>query len=391
MGSPGFVSCKAQRIAHESPSLADLGAEQLERLARVVVAETLKDELRKAADLERVPYTEEREAFIQRAGRTGSVHTRTAYRSALDRLDAWSKLQKLSPLELTPARADDWIEALKAEGRAPSNINLDVAAASSFWTWMVRRHPELRNPFRGTRARPPRKERRKLEVPTDWEVRIIEQTADGWLRAAVVMMGQAGLRAGALLSLSINGTPWTATTKGKDQSGKLPQEAREASSRPDFPCAHPSRTGRPTRSKTCCALSPGSSTPRASFRRSTLRTTCATPSLSGSTRPRTTSTRSSRLSDMPTWPSPRLTCALSARRSEVLTSGALPAAAGAGHQEPARSLTRTSRPARRRPAPMRRREGSRSPRRTPRPRAARGVRGLHIRRPPDRSPEKGHM
>ena len=36
-GSPGFVSCKAQRIAHESPSLADLGAEQLERLARVVV------------------------------------------------------------------------------------------------------------------------------------------------------------------------------------------------------------------------------------------------------------------------------------------------------------------------------------------------------------------
>jgi integrase len=59
-------------------------------------------------------------------------------------------------------------------------------------------------------------------------VRIIEQTAEGWLRAAVVLMSQAGLRVGALPSLSINGTRWTATTKGKEQSGLVPQEAREA-------------------------------------------------------------------------------------------------------------------------------------------------------------------
>ncbi len=221
----------AQRIAHESPSLADLGADQLERLARIVVAESLKDELHRAANLERVPYAEERETFLQRAGRTGSVHTRTAYRSALDRLDGWCKRQGISTLQLTPARADDWIESLKAEGRAPSSIGLMVAAASSFWTWLERRHAELRNPFRGTRSRPAKKARRTLEVPTDGEVRLIEQAAEGWLKAAVVMMSQAGLRAGALPSLSISGTRWTATTKGKEQSGTLPQEAREAITR----------------------------------------------------------------------------------------------------------------------------------------------------------------
>jgi hypothetical protein len=41
------------------------------------VAETLKDELRKAADIERVPYAEERETFVQRAGRTDSEWTST--------------------------------------------------------------------------------------------------------------------------------------------------------------------------------------------------------------------------------------------------------------------------------------------------------------------------
>lgn len=218
----------AQRIAHESPSLADLGADQLEKIARIVVTETLKDDLRKAADLERVPYEEERETFLQRAGRTGSVHTRTAYRSALDRLDEWCKRQGICTLELTPARADDWIESLKAEGLAPSSIGLMVAAASSFWTWLERRHAELRNPFRGTRSRPAKRPRRKLEVPTDAEVLVIEQEADGWLKAAIVLMGQAGLRAGALPSLSISGDRYSCTTKGKEHSGKTPAEARAA-------------------------------------------------------------------------------------------------------------------------------------------------------------------
>jgi site-specific recombinase XerD len=218
----------AQRIARDAPKLADLGAEQLEKLARIVVTETLKEDLRKAADLEKIPYQKEREIYLQRASRSGSPHTQIAYRSALDNLDDWCKRQSISPLELTPARADDWIESRKAEGKAPSTVNRDVAAASAFWTWLERRHVELRNPFRGTRARPAKKPRRKLEIPTDAEVRVIENAADGWLKAAIVLMSQGGLRAGALPSLSISNQTYTCTTKGKEQRGKIPQEARGA-------------------------------------------------------------------------------------------------------------------------------------------------------------------
>src|SRR5208337_19188 len=226
----GLTRVKAveKKIATESPKLADLPEQDLEKLARAVVAEGLKDELRKAADLERVDYRAEREKFVSRASRTGSERTKQLYSDALDKLEAWCKKQGISTLELTPALADDWIESVKAEGKAASTIRLMVAAASSFWTWLERRHTELRNPFRGTRARPLNKPKRKLEIPTEAEIRIMEDAAEGWLKVAIVLMSQTGLRAGALPSVSISGDRYTCTTKGKEQRGKVPQEAREA-------------------------------------------------------------------------------------------------------------------------------------------------------------------
>ena len=217
----------ASRIVHEAPKLADLGAEQLEELARIVVAESLKSELAKAAVLEKIPYQEERGLFLQKAGRTGSERTRKLYSGALDKLDEWCRQQGFLTVELAPAQADHWIESLKAEGRAPSTVSLLVAAASSFWTFLEGRHAELRNPFRGTRARPPRKAIRRLEVPTDDEVRIIENAAGGWLKAAINVMSQAGLRAGALPSLSISGQSYTCTTMGKGRTGRIPAGARK--------------------------------------------------------------------------------------------------------------------------------------------------------------------
>ena len=234
-----LVKSVAKRIARDSPKLKELSPEDLEKLARVVVAESLKDDLRRAADLERIDYPTERDQFIERASRTGSARTRDLYRRALLRLEGWCKAQGLSPLELSPARADDWIADLRAQGRAPATVNVDVAAASSFWTWMERRHTELRNPFRGTRARPARKATRKLAIPTEKELAVLEEAADPVLRAAIAVMAHAGLRVGALPSLSILGSRWTATTKGKEQSGTVPDSVRKAIERAELPLRSP--------------------------------------------------------------------------------------------------------------------------------------------------------
>lgn len=222
------VKAVVGKLAHKVPELADLDEATLEKVARIALLDEVKCKLRDAARLERIPYAEERELFIARASRTGSERTRKLYAGALARLEAWCERQGLSPLELTPARADDWIEAEKAEGRAPATVQLAISGASAFWTWMERRHPELRNPFRGTRARPAKKPARKLAVPSDAEIEILESAAGPELRAAINVMARAGLRVGALPSLSITGSRWTAATKGKDQAGKVPDEVRAA-------------------------------------------------------------------------------------------------------------------------------------------------------------------
>lgn len=170
--------------------------------------------------------------FLQSAR---SEHTREAYRRALDRLVAWGDaqgLQRIDLLDLDPAQADDWILWLRTNQDrplAPASVRLMVAAASAFYTWLERRVPIIRSPFRGTKARPPRQAARETIVPTRTELDQILAALPPVTRAAAAVMAFRGLRVGALPSLRIrpNGT-WTARTKGADQLGTLPPQALEA-------------------------------------------------------------------------------------------------------------------------------------------------------------------
>jgi site-specific recombinase XerD len=225
--------------AHGSPRLEDLSEEQLRKIAQMRTLQELTGEMDRRVKIERVDFQGERERFIKQASRTGSVRTKALYSAAVDRLESWCAVQGFAPLELTPARADDWIECLKAEGRAPSTVRLAVSGASAFWSWMERRHPELRNPFRGTRARPSMKPTRKLAVPSDAEIETLETAAAPWLRAAIVTMSRAGLRVGGLPELSITGSKWTTTSKGKDHSGTVPDEVRQEITRAGLPLRSP--------------------------------------------------------------------------------------------------------------------------------------------------------
>ncbi len=93
-----LVKSVARTIAQDSPRLADLPAAELEKLARVVVAESLKDDLRREADLAKIDYQAERQRFLARASRTGSRHTLRAYTAALEHLEAWAEREKVGPL-----------------------------------------------------------------------------------------------------------------------------------------------------------------------------------------------------------------------------------------------------------------------------------------------------
>jgi site-specific recombinase XerD len=192
-----------------------------------------------AAGLAGIDYASEKETFIAQAGRTNSAHTRTGYRAALARLDAWTAAQGITPLELTPAQADDFIYSLKAEGRAAASIRLDTAAASSFFTFLHRRHTAIDNPFRGTKARPAKRAAKKTEIPDAKEVKALIAALPPMEAAATAVMAYRGLRAGALPTLSIAGGRFTGHSKGKDIAGELPPAALKAIEAATLPLRSP--------------------------------------------------------------------------------------------------------------------------------------------------------
>jgi site-specific recombinase XerD len=234
---PDLVHLVALRIAKEQPKLEALSSEEIEQLARVVVAETLRDELKAKVNREKIDYPVERARFLAKAA---SPHTQRAYVQALDRLESWCERQGIAPVELAPATADDWIESEKASGAAPGSVRLHVAGVSAFFTWMERRHADIiRNPFRGSRARPKNKSARTLAVPSEKEIKILKNTADSMLRAAIAVMAGLGLRVGGLPSLAIHRNRFTTTTKGKDQAGTVPEDVRKEIERAGLPLRSP--------------------------------------------------------------------------------------------------------------------------------------------------------
>jgi site-specific recombinase XerD len=234
-GTPAAnVQDMAMRIAREAPTLSDLAPDQLEQIARLVMTQKLTQELTAAANLAGIDYHAERETFLNNAGRTGSRHTRRSYAADLGRMEAYAERAHISPLELTPMKADDFIYGMKGEAAA-ATVRRTVAACSSFFTWLERRHEGIKNPFRGTKARPVRKTEKALAIPNAAEVKKILAALPAYEAAAVSVMAFRGLRIGGLPGMEINGCRFKTRSKGKNISGELPGNALAAIQKANAP------------------------------------------------------------------------------------------------------------------------------------------------------------
>ena len=157
------------------PELADLTPAQVDKIAQGVVVDELKAEMRRAIVAERVDWQAEREAFLSDAK---STHTREAYARALDHLGNWLELHNLPAANLTPRLADDFIRDLRAmSGRDADSTRLVVSACTSFFTFLERRFDEIRNPFRGSRARPASTWTEAV-IPTAAELEVLQAAAE---------------------------------------------------------------------------------------------------------------------------------------------------------------------------------------------------------------------
>jgi site-specific recombinase XerD len=202
----------ALRIKREAPTLADLDENQLEQIACLVMTQRLTAELNTAVDLAGVTWTKERETFL---GDTKSPHTCRAYTASLNKLETWADREGLNPLTMTAVHADQFIRALRAEGRAPASTRQDITAASSFFSFLERYHAAIKNPFRGTRIRPRKESVKEIVIPTEKEYKTIISSLPPIEKAIVEVLALRGLRAGALPTLEKKGTRYYGKSKGK--------------------------------------------------------------------------------------------------------------------------------------------------------------------------------
>lgn len=210
----------------------------VDRLLQTIIIDEIKADLQKQKNALSYNWTEETARFLDAAA-LNSVNTKKAYSYALKDFQTYTKEIGLkSPFLSDAETADNWIHSQRLQGKASATIRRNCGAVSSFFSYMERRpKSEIKNIFRGTKARPKKANKKKIEneIPTTNLnlfkkdiMTIINAEQDKELKAIIYIMAFRGLRAGSFERMNIHGGRFFTTSKGKEINGALPDICLQA-------------------------------------------------------------------------------------------------------------------------------------------------------------------
>lgn len=209
-------------ILNNAPDFLELSANDKEAVLKEALKSLYTERLKKQAVINSIDYESEKEIFLDTFK---SLATKDGYSRAIKSLEVYAYTLNLSILELSPLQVDNYIYSLKY---SPATVRLYVAGASSFFTFLHRRHTAIENPFRGTKARPKKDSRRAELYPNAQEVEtILNEITEPQLNTIIYIMAKAGLRVGAFNELTIKEGKFYTQSKGKEYRGKFSAEILE--------------------------------------------------------------------------------------------------------------------------------------------------------------------
>ena len=218
--------------------MADAGA--VKKLLQAVVVDELKQDLKAKKLIARFDYPAAKETFL--AG-YASACTRQGYGYALRDFEAYCTAHGLqTPIAATAAVVDDWLLDQRTRGKSPATIRRNCGAVSAFFSAVERRsNGEIRNPVRGTRARPKNAPTKKdkfyssgavdaprLQVVAHDIETIIASEKNKELKAILCIMAYRGLRCGAFEAMTVHGDQFRTISKGSEVKGQLPASCVQA-------------------------------------------------------------------------------------------------------------------------------------------------------------------
>ena len=172
--------------------------------------------------IKQIDYETEKENFFKQCSKTKSNHTKRQYRNGLNKLEEYCNMNNKNILFIKAREADDFITEVNSSELSNLSIRALVSSCSSFFSFLERRYPFMKNPFRGTKTRPPVKNKKRLEVPTKKEIElIIKDISDPLIKVAIIFIMECGVRVGALPKLEIRNNKYYSYSKGKEISWKV--------------------------------------------------------------------------------------------------------------------------------------------------------------------------
>lgn len=196
--------------------------EQAELLIKQANYLNILDYMKEEQLIKQIDYETEKENFFKQCSKTKSNHTKRQYKNGLNKLEEYCRINNKNILFIKAREADDFITEVNSSELSNLSIRALVSSCSSFFSFLERRYPFIKNPFRGTKTRPPVKNKKRLEVPTKKEIElIIKDISDPLIKMAVIFIMECGVRVGALPKLEIRNNKYYSYSKGKEISWKV--------------------------------------------------------------------------------------------------------------------------------------------------------------------------
>lgn len=196
--------------------------EQAELLIKQANYLNILDYMKEEQLIKQIDYETEKENFFKQCSKTKSNHTKRQYKNGLNKLEEYCRINNKNILFIKAREADDFITEVNSSELSNLSIRALVSSCSSFFSFLERRYPFIKNPFHGTKTRPPVKNKKRLEVPTKKEIElIIKDISDPLIKMAVIFIMECGVRVGALPKLEIRNNKYYSYSKGKEISWKV--------------------------------------------------------------------------------------------------------------------------------------------------------------------------
>lgn len=210
---------KNQLISQNNNIITEEQAELLIKQANYL---NILDYMKEEQLIKQIDYETEKENFFKQCSKTKSNHTKKQYKNGLNKLEEYCRINNKNILFIKAREADDFITEVNSSELSNLSIRALVSSCSSFFSFLERRYPFIKNPFRGTKTRPPVKNKKRLEVPTKKEIElIIKDISDPLIKMAVIFIMECGVRVGALPKLEIRNNKYYSYSKGKEISWKV--------------------------------------------------------------------------------------------------------------------------------------------------------------------------